>query len=181
MWISLVTHVITFSTYSSGVSSNVFPLMTKPTLGRLDSSLHANTHWREGGRERRREEGSEGGRGGGRKEGRREGGGREGGRVYNYTHIHVHELSSPVYQVSCFVLYTWIRTQLVEHSPRTRSVVGSNPTQGSFFFEKRESCSGCIYLPCFDLSCTCNTTHKQAGELKIIFGFKDKYMHFLEL
>ena len=70
-------------------------------------------------------------------------------------------LSSPVYQVSCFVLYTWIRTQpagaalvaqLVEHSPRTRSVVGSNPTQGSFFFEKRESCSGCIYLPCFDLS-----------------------------
>ena len=58
-----------------------------------------------------------------------------------------------VYQVSCFVLYTWIRTQLVERSPRTRSVVGSNPTQGSFFFEKRESCSGCIYLPCFDLSC----------------------------
>ena len=36
--------------------------------------------------------------------------------------------------------------QLVERSPRTRSVVGSNPTQGSFFFEKRESCSGCIYL-----------------------------------
>ena len=53
--------------------------------------------------------------------------------VLAYAHVHVH----------------------VERSPRTRSVVGSNPTQGSFFFEKRESCSGCIYLPCFDLSCTC--------------------------
>ena len=39
--------------------------------------------------------------------------------------------------------------QLVERSLRTPSVVDSNPTQGSFFFEKRESCSGCIYLPCF--------------------------------
>ena len=27
--------------------------------------------------------------------------------------------------------------------------MGSNPTQGSFFFEKRKSCPGCIYLPCF--------------------------------
>ena len=40
---------------------------------------------------------------------------------------------------------------LVEHSPRTRSVVGSNPTQGSFFFEKRESCPGCKLL--FALLC----------------------------
>ena len=39
--------------------------------------------------------------------------------------------------------------QLVECSPRTRSVVGSNPTQGGFFFEKRKSCPGCISLPCF--------------------------------
>ena len=38
--------------------------------------------------------------------------------------------------------------QLVEHSPRMQSVVGSNPTQGSFCFEKRESCPGCISLPC---------------------------------
>ena len=29
-----------------------------------------------------------------------------------------------------------------------RSVVDSNPTQGSFFFEKRESCPGCISLSC---------------------------------
>ena len=29
--------------------------------------------------------------------------------------------------------------QLVECSPRTLSVVGSNPTQGSFFFGKREA------------------------------------------
>ena len=35
----------------------------------------------------------------------------------------------------------------------TTTCTCSNPTQGSFFFEKRESCSGCIYLPCFDLSC----------------------------
>ena len=28
-------------------------------------------------------------------------------------------------------------------------VVGSNPTQGSFFFKKRKSCPGCISLPCF--------------------------------
>ena len=26
--------------------------------------------------------------------------------------------------------------------------MGSNPTQSSFFFEKRESCPGCISLPC---------------------------------
>ena len=38
--------------------------------------------------------------------------------------------------------------QLVERSPRMRSVVGSNPTQGSFLFEKRKSCPGCISLPC---------------------------------
>ena len=31
---------------------------------------------------------------------------------------------------------------------RALSVVGSNPTQGSFFFKKRESCPGRISLPC---------------------------------
>ena len=37
--------------------------------------------------------------------------------------------------------------QLVERLPRTQSAVGSNPTQGSFFFEKRESCLGVhVYL-----------------------------------
>ena len=29
---------------------------------------------------------------------------------------------------------------------RTQSVVGLNSTKGSFFFEKRESCPGCIPL-----------------------------------
>ena len=28
-----------------------------------------------------------------------------------------------------------------------QSVMGLNPTQGSFFFEKRKSCPGCISLP----------------------------------
>ena len=50
--------------------------------------------------------------------------------------------------------------QLVERSPRTWSVVGSSSTQGSFFFEKRESCPGCISLPCLIVmynayACTC--------------------------
>ena len=31
--------------------------------------------------------------------------------------------------------------QLVERSPRTWSVVASNPTQGSFFFEKKRKLS----------------------------------------
>ena len=36
--------------------------------------------------------------------------------------------------------------------------MGSNPTQGSFFFEKRESCPGCVSLPllaCHVYTCTC--------------------------
>ena len=37
--------------------------------------------------------------------------------------------------------------QLVERLPRTLCAMGSNPTQGSFFFEKRESCPACIPLP----------------------------------
>ena len=45
--------------------------------------------------------------------------------------------------------------QLVECSPRTRSVMGSNPTQSSFSFEKRENCPGCVYLPCLLFMYTC--------------------------
>ena len=96
-------------------------------------------------------------------------------------------LSSPIYQVSCFVLYTWIRTQpagaalvaqLVERSPRTRSVVGSNPTQGSFLFEKRESCSACIYLPCFYLSCICTCAcASQAHNFKCVCVRTCAYAH----
>ena len=43
-----------------------------------------------------------------------------------------------------FGLSQLLVAQLVEHSPRTRSVMGSNPTQGSFF---SETCPGCMSLP----------------------------------
>ena len=46
--------------------------------------------------------------------------------------------------------------------------MGSNPTQGSFFFEKRESCSGCIYLPCFDLSCIVHYVHVGTTKYKTV-------------
>ena len=50
--------------------------------------------------------------------------------------------------VTCVCLHVHaLVAQLVERSPRMWSVVGLNPTQGSFFFEKRESCPGCISLP----------------------------------
>ena len=42
---------------------------------------------------------------------------------------------------------TYARICIYMRSLRTQSVMGSNPTQGSFFFEKRESCTGCISLP----------------------------------
>ena len=66
-------------------------------------------------------------------------------------------------------------------SPRTRSVVGSNPTQGSFFFEKRESCTGCLcllvvymYIPAmfcitvpFAIVCVCRECMKTEATLVI--------------
>ena len=45
--------------------------------------------------------------------------------------------------------------QLVEHLPKMQCIVGSNLTQGSFFFEKRESCPGCISFCFASLSGTC--------------------------
>ena len=42
---------------------------------------------------------------------------------------------------------------LVVGSPRTQSVVSSNPTQGFFFFEKRESCPVCTCISSPLLAC----------------------------
>ena len=53
--------------------------------------------------------------------------------MYIYLALYVHDVIIDV--ATCMSMYM---------SPRTRSVVGSNPTQGIFFFEKRESCPGCI-------------------------------------
>ena len=54
-------------------------------------------------------------------------------------------VNTHAYVYLCVYLLVMV-AQLVERSPRTRSVVGSNPSQGSFFLEKRESCPGCIYI-----------------------------------
>ena len=54
--------------------------------------------------------------------------------------------------------------QLVEHSPRMWSVVGSNPTQGSFFFKKRESCPGCISLPLLACHVHVHVQYKRASK-----------------
>ena len=56
-------------------------------------------------------------------------------------------------------VYTCARICIYMRSLRTQSVMGSNPTQGSFFFEKRESCTGCISLPCLIVMYVCMYVH----------------------
>ena len=85
--------------------------------------------------------------------------------MYIYVHGHVHAA---------------LVAQSVERSPRMRSVVVSNPTQVSFFLEKRESCPRCISLPLCARHVQCKRQCKRQCMSLCICWATDMYEVFVQ-
>ena len=67
--------------------------------------------------------------------------------MHMYFHVHCVHLFIRLVALPCIPGFelSQLVAQLVERSPRTQSVAGSNPTQGSFSFKKEKAVLG-VYL-----------------------------------